>query len=179
MCQMSPLVLHFSLISITNEDFVQHNCQHCFLTNRQQNHVLASDSCRCQRSNCEKRLHSSHTCSVVKNAIMVVGFIAYSHRKTEKHQNDKSYLCVVWLDRWIFTKFRVRVLIVYIVTNANEFLATVRAGYQHHGHTNSITFRYQSSIWGISLSTKHRTNSSINIDLCTLHCKHQICMVLV
>lgn len=86
---------------------------------------------------------------------------------------DLCYLCVVWLDRWVFTKFWVRVFIVYIVTNANEFLAAVRAGYQHHSHANSITFRDQTSIWGIRLRTKHKTKSSINMNWCKLHCKHK------
>lgn len=69
-------------------------------------------------------------------------------------KQKKFYLCVVWLDWWIFTKVWVCVFIVYIVANAYKFLATVCAGYQHYSHTNSITFRNQSSIWGISLSTR-------------------------
>lgn len=128
--------------------------------------MLASDSCR---SDGEKRSHSSHTCprrlSFVDNDMMVVGLL-HNCMKILKTliSKDLCYLCVVWLDRWVFTKFWVRVLIVYIVTNANEFLATVRAGYQHYSHANSVAFRYQTSVWGIRLSTKHKRYSSINMN---------------
>lgn len=63
-------------------------------------------------------------------------------------------LCIIWLDWWVFTKVWVCVLIVHVVTNADKFLATVRAGDQHNSHTNSIALRNQSSVRSISLFNK-------------------------
>lgn len=75
-----------------------------------------------------------------------------------RYQPHYSDLSVVWLDWWIFTQLWVCVFIVHIVTDANEFLATICAGNQHHGNSNSITLRDQSSVWGISLlqQTQHK-----------------------
>lgn len=67
-----------------------------------------------------------------------------------------SHLCVVRLDGWIFTKLRVCVFVIHIVTDANKLLAAVCAGNQHHSYTNSITFRDQSSVRRISLLKKEQ-----------------------
>lgn len=99
----------------------------------------------------------------VQEHCAVGNYFLFTSYNLKEHKKDKSYLCVVWFDWWILAKFWVCVFIVHIVTNSNELLAAVRAGYQHYSYTNSITFRYQSSIWGISLWTKHNPNICNNI----------------
>lgn len=82
-----------------------------------------------------------------------VGNNVFHHYVAIRKSRDlpTSHLSVVWFDWWIFTQFWVCVFIVHIVADADEFLATVCAGYQHHSYTNGITFGNQAGVRRISL----------------------------
>ncbi len=74
--------------------------------------------------------------------------IKYYFRSVKLAASD---LCVVWLDWWIFTELRVCVFIVDIVTDADELLSTVCAGYKDYSHSYSVALWNQSRVRSVSL----------------------------
>lgn len=75
-----------------------------------------------------------------------------------------SHLCVVGFDRWVFPQLRVCVLIVYIVTDANEFLSAIGACDQHDGHAHRIALGDQPCVWSVRLSIESRETKLRNLN---------------
>lgn len=59
------------------------------------------------------------------------------------------------LSRWIFPQFRVTVIVVRVVTDANEFLITIHAGEKDDSAAEDVIDWDSGRIWGIRLEDKH------------------------
>lgn len=64
------------------------------------------------------------------------------------------YFIKLWLRWWIFPEFRVRVLVIYKITNTYKFVASIRAGKEDDSDSQCVIDWNSAHIWWISLTKK-------------------------